>query len=233
MLKPSTVKWLSSALKEGSCSRSQLARELCRRDDWRNPFGDLCAASARKRLPRLAAELGLELPVPRRRAGGCRRRSRQALQPVHPSLKPQCSFRELGAVRRCRSGNAAERRCAGLLDAEHPLGRDLAPGCRLVRGVTAQGQDLGVISFVAAPLRLGPLKKRSESSRGLHVHAAVPSPGGGGHWGSAVWRCGPGPRRSPSKSARRRASAGSGPAAGAGAGPGARPSAGGGGRQRE
>ena len=43
-----------------------------------------------------------------------------------------------------------------MLAAEHPLGRGLAPGCRLVYGIRAQGLELGVLSWVAAPLRLAP-----------------------------------------------------------------------------
>ena len=43
-------------------SRASLGRELCARDGWRNARGALCAASARKALPRLAAALGLSLP---------------------------------------------------------------------------------------------------------------------------------------------------------------------------
>ena len=43
---------------------------------------------------------------------------------------------------------------SALLAAEHPLGGGLAPGFRLVYGIRAQSLDLGVLSWVAAPLRL-------------------------------------------------------------------------------
>jgi len=159
MLRPSTVKWLRRALREGSHSRAGLARELCRRDEWRNARGKLCAASARKGLPRLAAELGLELPAPRRRAGGCRRRSPQQAQAAHAKVDLQCRL-DVDRVRLCLARSAVERRhWAGLLAAEHPLGRGSAPGGRLVYGVRANGLDVGVISFVAAPLRLPPRDK--------------------------------------------------------------------------
>ncbi len=62
MLKPETVQWLQRALRQGSFSSAGLAPELCERDGWRNPLGKLCAASARKALPRLAEQLGLALP---------------------------------------------------------------------------------------------------------------------------------------------------------------------------
>ncbi len=72
MLKPDTADWLRQALRKGTLSRAALARRLCELDGWRNRKGELCAASARKDLPGLAAELGLPLPSARRPAGGCR-----------------------------------------------------------------------------------------------------------------------------------------------------------------
>ena len=69
----------------------------------------------------------------------------------------QCSLEALDKVkvRLCLARSAAERRhWADLLAAEHLRGRGLAPGCRLVYGVRADGVDMGVISIVAAPLRL-------------------------------------------------------------------------------
>ena len=157
MLKPTTVQWLRSELKNTSLCRAELARELCRRDEWRNPQGELCAASARKGLPQLARDLGLPLPAPSRRTGGCARRSPQGVRQAFPAMQVQCSLEELGEVRLCLADTPEQRRhWSALLAAEHPLGRGLAPGCRLVYGIRAQGLDLGVLSWVAAPLRLAP-----------------------------------------------------------------------------
>ena len=47
----------------GGSSRAALARGLYEQDAWRNARGQVCAASARKALPRLAQQLGLELPL--------------------------------------------------------------------------------------------------------------------------------------------------------------------------
>lgn len=143
MLQPSTVEWLRGALRQGTQSRAELSRELCRRDNWRNRKGRLCTASARKHLPRLAEELGGALPPVRRRAGGCRRRSpRQARRAVAP-VELQCSLAALGKVELQLADTAELRRRYGdLLAAEHPLGRGLAPGCRLVYGIRARGQVL-------------------------------------------------------------------------------------------
>ena len=157
MLKPTTVQWLRSELKNTSLCRAELARELCRRDEWRNPLGELCAASARKGLPQLARDLGLPLPAPSRRTGGCARRSPQGVRQAFPAVQVRCSLQELGEVRLCRADTPEQRRhWSALLAAEHPLGRGLAPGCRLVYGIRARGLELGVLSWVAAPLRLAP-----------------------------------------------------------------------------
>ncbi len=157
MLKPDTADWLRKALRKGTLSRAALARRLCELDGWRNPKGELCAASARKGLPGLAAEIGLPLPPARRPAGGCRPRSRPRAPRGCPPVRLQCSLEELGAVSLRPADTAKLRRHDGdLLAAEHPLGRGHAPGCRLVYGVRAGGQDVGVVSFVAAPMRLGP-----------------------------------------------------------------------------
>ncbi len=148
MLKPDTADWLGKALQKGKLSRAALVRQLCELDGWRNRKGEVCAASARKGLPGLAAELGLPLPPGRRPAGGCR------------PVRLQCSLEELGAVSLRPADTLKLRRHYGdLLAADHPLGRGRAPGCRLVYGVRAGGQDVGVVSFVAAPMRLGPRDK--------------------------------------------------------------------------
>ncbi|MCY4462399.1 MAG: hypothetical protein OXC26_18705, partial [Albidovulum sp.] len=61
-LRPETSAWLKGALESGGCTRSSLASELCERENWRNPLGAPCLASARTALPKLAAKLGLALP---------------------------------------------------------------------------------------------------------------------------------------------------------------------------
>ena len=133
MLQPATVQWLRRALSKGTLSRAQAARGLCREDGWRNARGQLCAASARKRLPRLAAELGLPMPSERRPTGGCRRRSRRRARRSFPLLRLQCSLQELGEVSlRFADTVQPPRQYGDLLAAEHPLGRGRAPGFRLV-----------------------------------------------------------------------------------------------------
>ena len=109
-LKPTTPQCLRSDLKDTSFCRAELARELCRRDESRNPRGELCAASARKVLPQLARDLDHPLPAPSRGTGGCARRSPQVVRWAFPSVRVQCSLPELGDLRLCRADTPEQRR---------------------------------------------------------------------------------------------------------------------------
>ena len=119
-----------------------MARELCARDQWNNARGKPCAASARKALPQLAAQLGLALPA--------------AVAPV----ASEGSLEALGPVRLELARTPRQRRLwADLLRAGHELGPGRALGCRLTYSIESRLEPLGVLSFVAAPLRLGPRDK--------------------------------------------------------------------------
>ena len=176
LFKPETVEWLRRELQRGELSRAALGRGLCEQDGWRNPRGELCAASARKALPQLASQLCLALPPaqpgpPRgcwgQRAGAARR----ALTEFGGSLE------ELGEVGLRVAETETERKlCAGLLAAGHPRGRARAPGCRLTYLLESAAGPLGVLSFVAAPLRLGPRDERlgwDDRTRGAHIGQVV------------------------------------------------------------
>ena len=170
------MQWLRLELQHGELSRAALGRGLCERDGWRNLRGALCAASARKALPQLAAQLGLALPPaqPGPPRGGCGRGAgevRLGLTEFGGSLE------ELGEVRLGVAETAAARKlCAGLLEAGHPLGRARAPGCRLMYLLEAAAGPLGVLSFVSAPLRLGPRDAHlgwDDRTRGSHIQQVV------------------------------------------------------------
>ena len=61
ILKPETAQRLRRELRRGELSRAALGRGLCERDGWRDPRGELCAASAHKTLPRwYEARWGIE-----------------------------------------------------------------------------------------------------------------------------------------------------------------------------
>ena len=95
-MRPETSAWLKGALESGGCTRSSLASELCERENWRNPLGAPCLASARTALPKLAAKLGLALPeaLP---MGGATAASRAA-PPDYPDLELDCALGDLGPV---------------------------------------------------------------------------------------------------------------------------------------
>ncbi|MXY70035.1 MAG: IS4 family transposase [Acidobacteriia bacterium] len=173
LLKPETVQWLQRALQRGGFSRAGLARELCERDSWRNPRGKLCAASARKALPRLAQQLGLALPPIQARVPSCRQRAAQGPRPVEFAG----SLRQLGGVWLERAQTPAQRRlCADLLRAGHPLGAGRAPGCRVQYLLASRLGPVGVLSFVAAPLRLGPRDRHlgwDDRTRGARIGEVV------------------------------------------------------------
>ena len=176
ILRPATVDWLRQSLLAGKLSRAALGRGVCERDDWRNAKGRYCEASARKALPRLAKELQLELPPAQPGPPTCRGRAQPASGDC-PAVQFAGSLEELGEVRLRLAQTPAERRqCAELLERHHPLGAGRAPGCRLSYLLEAACGPLGVLGFVAAPLRLGPRDRFlgwDERSRGAGIARVV------------------------------------------------------------
>ncbi len=158
-------------MQRGQLSRAALGRGICEREDWRNPKGEYCTASARTVLPTLAAQLDLPLPEAQPGPPACRPRS--SPDPPGPSTGFTGSLAELGEVSVHWARTAAQRRlCAALLDQHHPLGPARAPGCRLSYLLAAAGGPLGVLSFVAAPFRLGPRDAFlgwDDRTRGAHI----------------------------------------------------------------
>ena len=169
VLQPTTEKWLRGALQQGVLTRTALARGLCEQDGWRNQRGRYCESSARKALPRLADELGLELPA----SQGERLPAARSARPTTPLAAFRGSLQELGPVQLELARTAAQRRhCAQLLASQHPCGRGSAPGCRLSYLVRATCGPVGVLSFVAAPFRLGPRDRElgwDDRTRGARI----------------------------------------------------------------
>ena len=157
LLKPETVTWLREVLQEGELTRSAIARELCERDGWKNRQGVPCAASARTALPRLAEALALPLPAPLPQPD-----NRAGADPGSVHAKPFAGrLEQLGAVRLRLVEERAERGLwRSMLLACHPLGEARAPGKRLTYLLESAHEGvLGGLSFVAAPMRLGPRDK--------------------------------------------------------------------------
>ncbi len=172
-MKPETVQWLRRELRRGELTRAALGRGLCEQEQWHNRQGRLCAASARKALPQLAAQLSLALPPAQ---AGPPRGRRQA-GPEAELAEFAGSLEQLGTVRLSLVASEVQRqRCGQLLEAAHPLGRGRAPGSRLSYLLEADCGLLGVLSFVAAPLRLGPRDRHlgwDERTRGGNLERVV------------------------------------------------------------
>ena len=97
--------------------------------------------------------------------------------PPAPSTCFAGSLAELGPVRLRLAASEAQRRlCAALLDQHLPLDPGRAPGCRLSYLLEAACGPLGVLSFVAAPFRLGPRDEFlgwDARTRGAHLQRVV------------------------------------------------------------
>lgn len=154
VLRKETVSWLDRALAAGSLTRSRMSRELCERESWRNHNGELCAASARRALPRLALRLGRDLPPAQAQPPG----RRQAEPDSGPAVEFEGRLQDLGALRMRPVGTPEQRRLwRSMLVTHHPLGDTRAPGKRLAYLIDTQRLGVvGGLSFVAAPMRLGP-----------------------------------------------------------------------------
>ena len=174
LLRQESVNWLRQALVAGELSRYGLARGLCLADGWLNPKHEPCVASAAKALPQLASELGLSLPPAQARPGqGRPRRQAQA-----PQTRCRGPLPRLGTVRLRPVRSAAERALwRAMLEEHHPQGAARAPGCRMSWLLESEVfGTLGGMSFVAAPMRLGPRDRWlgwSDRARGAHIARIV------------------------------------------------------------
>ncbi len=139
------IVWLRSALAAGGQTRASLARELCRRENWRNPKGDLCLASARVALPRIASELDLALPPSR---GAPRRRPAPR---DYPDLAVACSLGDLGEVEVTPQAAGEAPLARAMLATWHPEGEARTPGARVSYWIHSPRLGrLGLLVFSAA-----------------------------------------------------------------------------------
>ena len=174
MLKQESVKWLRRELVAGELSRNGLARGLCLADGWLNARHRPCVASAAKALPQLASELGLSLPPARARPG----QGSPGRQAKVPETRCRGPLPRLGTVRLRRVQSAGARALwRAMLEEHHPQGAAQAPGCRLSWLLESEAFGiLGGMSFVAAPMRLGPRDQWlgwSDRARGAHIARIV------------------------------------------------------------
>ncbi len=148
-MSPDTIAWLKGALESGGCTRSSLATELCERENWRNPLGAPCLASARTALPKLAAKLGLALPeaLPR---GGATAASRAA-PPDYPDLELDCALGDLGPVAVVPVDDCDKPLARSMMATHHPEGDAACPGGRIRYWIASERYGrLGGFVFGAA-----------------------------------------------------------------------------------
>ncbi len=155
MISEDGAAWLKDAVTAGGLSRYALARGLCEREDWRNACGRLCTASAGKALPKLARELGLELPAALKRSA--------ASEGKRPSGSPVAfaavsrPFRDLGPVALRIADRADIGRWRAMMESCHPRGCPQAPGAAVNYWIVSERHGcLGGIGFRAAGWHVKP-----------------------------------------------------------------------------
>ncbi len=142
-----TLDWLRGAATQPGATRSDLARGLCERADWRNASGAPCEASARKLLPRLAGRLGITLPAPGRTIPA----GKAGVPPPVLDREIRCTLEDLGALRLVPVEDTASRRSwEAMIDAWHPLGWSRAPGRQVRYWIESDRGLLGGINFASA-----------------------------------------------------------------------------------
>ena len=151
-LSAGTVEWLKGASGETDRTRHSLARELCERENWRNPRGVPCLAQASKALSRLADKVGISLPEARPMP--CRTPGTLGgeVERGYPDLALRCRLSELGEITLVPVGGSADKRSwREMMESHHPQGWSRRPGAVLNRWIVSSVHGrLGGIGFCAA-----------------------------------------------------------------------------------
>ena len=148
-----TVDWFKRACAEGTATRTSLARELCRREQWFDYRGGPNEASARKLLPNLASALSVELP----KAGEWRGDSHARPEVGYPDKVLDCGLAALGIVSLEPVPESERRNWESMIETHHPEGWRRAPGGQFRYWIDSSCHGvLGGVGFAAASCQLGP-----------------------------------------------------------------------------
>ena len=149
-----TAEWFRGACNGGDLSRTALAHELCLKENWFGGVGELCLASGRKLLPRLAEELGVRLPDAE--AMEFAPHARPASDFADSSVS--CSLRDLGALSlELVAATEDRRRWEAMIETHRPEGWRRPPGGQVRYWVRSERHGLlGGLGFTAAGIQLGP-----------------------------------------------------------------------------
>jgi len=143
---------------EGALPRSEIARRVCIRLNWRNGRGDRKEMGARVALLRLHRQGWIRLPAPRNGNGnGDRKQVRLARAPVPepPGSDLCCSLSNLGAIQLHKvEGKADSLLWDGLIDRYHYLGYAPLSGAQIRYLIHSDHGMIGAIGFGAAAFAL-------------------------------------------------------------------------------
>ena len=138
----------------GTCSRRQLARQLCQGMDWRSPSGGLPLMTARLALQELADQG--QLPLPPARPSPQRVPRVELSAAVAPEQALECSLAELGELEVVlvgKGGSALSRQWNELMR-QHYLGPGPLCGAQLRYVVRSARGPVAALAFSAAARRL-------------------------------------------------------------------------------
>ena len=138
----------------GTCSRRQLAQQLCQRMDWRSPSGGLPLMIGRLALKELADQG--HLPLPPARPSPQRVARAEVLAEGAPEQALECSLAELGELEVVlvgKGGSALSRQWNELMR-QHYLGPGPLCGAQLRYVVRSARGPVAALSFSAAARRL-------------------------------------------------------------------------------
>ena len=145
-----SIEWLKKAAESGTHTRCSMARTLCELEQWKNTRGDLCVASARKALPKIADKAGFTLPSSRPMVTGisCGAGSVEA-ETGFPDNKVSLRIEQLGDI----SLEIAEDKSSwrSMMASHHPRGWSRTPGKQICYWIkSSRCGVLGGIGFCAA-----------------------------------------------------------------------------------
>ena len=138
------------------CTRSEIARRVCRRLEWRSPSGEYQLMSARVGLLRLHRAGLIQLPKPTRRNGNGRTLLHREVSLPEPRLieQPVHELRSL-ELQRVES-KASSALYNALMDRHHYLGYSPMAGAQARYLIVCEQGVLGAIGFGASAWKIAP-----------------------------------------------------------------------------
>ncbi len=152
-----SIEWFKEAATDPEQTRYGLALGLCEKDNWRNARGELCLASARKRLPTIAQAVGVKLPAPASLPKGMVFGGKAPpFGEGYPDKYVVCSLESLGGVSLEPVKGAEKKLWREMMQTHHPEGWSRTPGKQISYWITTENHGrVGGIGFCAASWHQG------------------------------------------------------------------------------